>query len=108
MGNHAWQYGSDVVPNYINLPKLLQWQFGIQLPNLIPANTSGYTVVHAHYEVLTWACTWRYTVVTQFYHSLWAEATNDTLTSSYTARTPVGSCHMSLNMQFHMSGILSH
>ena len=25
-------------------PKCLQWQFGAQPPNLIPTNTSGYTV----------------------------------------------------------------
>ena len=31
------------LPN-LNLPIFLQWRFGVQLPNLIPANISGYTV----------------------------------------------------------------
>ena len=37
---------SHVEPPNINPPIFLQRQFGTQLPNLIPANISSYTVSH--------------------------------------------------------------
>ena len=39
---YIWQ--SRTEPPNLNLPICLQWQFGTQTPNLIPANISGYTI----------------------------------------------------------------
>ena len=42
--SHIYIWRSCTKPPNLNLPIHMQWQFGTQLPNLIPANISGYTV----------------------------------------------------------------
>ena len=40
---YVWQSLTEL-PN-LNPPIFLQWRFGVQPPNLIPTNISGYTVL---------------------------------------------------------------
>ena len=42
--SHIYVWRSSTKLINLNPPICLQWQFGIQLPNLIPANISSYTV----------------------------------------------------------------
>ena len=43
--SHIYVWRSLTEPPNLNPPIFLQWQFWAQLPNLIPANISGYTVI---------------------------------------------------------------
>ena len=42
---HVYIWRSFTEPPNLNLPIFLQWQFGVQSPNLIPTNISSYTVL---------------------------------------------------------------
>ena len=43
---HIYVWQSLTKPPNLNQPIFLQWRFWAQPPNLIPTNTSGYTVFH--------------------------------------------------------------
>ena len=61
-------YGDLLLKRQIlNRSIFLQWQFGAQLPNLIPATISGYMVIH-YGQVVLWLL---YDTVGLFFSSQW-------------------------------------